>query len=932
MKKLIPVFLLILFIGFSMNSFAQISGYTFSQSAGAYTEITGTLFDSSTSTSGLTSLDDVVYLSRAIGFDFAFNGVTYTTYNMNTNGQVTFGTTSPGAGNYTPISSTVLYAGAIAGMGKDLQGLFGFTATRTAASSTLTGVTDFAGIVVGKIISGTGIAAGTRCTGFNIGLGEVYLSAAATSAGTTTLNCCSAELRSETTGSVGSRVHTIQWKNFKRYSSATLVDNFNFQIKLYEGTNIIEIVYGNYQANTTAIQIQVGLRGPNNTDFNNRKTAGGAWNATVAGTLNTDTCRLVSTNVPASGLTFQYTPPVILNDVAVVANIAPSGSYIVGSSPITPIAKIKNNGLNNQLTPFMIVYKITGPVTYADSTADTISAGLDHNVSFPSQFNPTVMGIYNVTIYTELSTDQNRFNDTLKTSFSVDPQPNYGNDSGYYFANNLATTQPSYPRWSWKDTTGSKNLVLNGVSQQTVTGSLDDGYWKKSIKAIMLECNQDTSLFKKIKFNGALYDSIFIGTNGIIGLTEAFGTYSISDFNIDGAQVAKNAILPLWHDNNLSNTTGGSNRLSYKIKQNQLIITYDRAVSFAPTTDWVTYQVVIGLVKGAGEDNSNWRVTFADTTNQRTSSSFLANYLAQYPSTPPAATTFRNFVMGWSGNGAPNAYAGYVSSGNPFPASPVTQMSVRRPIFNTSTGAGLAIEFGPDINSLNTHEGILVTLGMSFEGLQSNTRVRDTVDIYLRDGNQAPYKIMEYYRVYLDSIYNGSYNLGIAQIEFSMFKRGYPIYFVIKHRNSIRSWSPLISTLSSNLAHDFTAAITSIYGSNGVLVNGAASFFAGDITQDGVVDGADGALVDNDASNFEAGDYLTTDLNWDGIVDGADGVFTDNNASNFVGEIAPPGATGIVEPTVVNYNYNLIYEINKSLPDVYAQPKIDLNSVTTEKK
>lgn len=931
MKKLFPVLMLFLFFSYSLKTNAQISGYTYSQPAGAYSEITGTLFDSATSTSGVTSLDDVVYLSRAIGFTFAFNGVSYTTYNMNTNGQVTFGATSPTGTNYTPISSTIAYAGAIAGMGRDLQGIFGFTATRTATSTTLTGVTDFDGIVVGKIISGTGIVAGTRCTGFDTGLGEVYLSAGASSSGTGTLNCCSGELRSETTGSVGSRVHTIQWKNFKRFGSTQLLDNFNFQIKLYEGTNVIEIVYGSYQANATATQIQVGLRGPNNTDFNNRKTAGAAWNATVAGTFNYDTCRLVSTNVPASGLTFQYTPPVITDDVTVIANIAPTGSYIIGSAPITPIARIKNVGTNNQLTPFMIVYKILGPANYQDSTSDTISAGLEHDVSFPSQFNPSIVGIYNVIIYTELSNDQNRFNDTLKTSFSVDPQPNYGSDSGYFYANNLATGQPSFPRWSWKDTTGSKNLVLNGVSQQTVTGSLDDGYWRKSIKSIMLECNQDTSLFKKIKYNGVLYDSVFIGTNGIIGLTEAFGTYSINDFNIDGAQVPKNAILAFWHDANLGTITGGTNRLSYKIKQNQLIITYDRAVSFAPTTDWVSYQVVLGLVKGEGEDNSNWRVTFADTTNQNTSSSFLTNYLAQYPATPPAATIFRNYVMGWTVNGAPNVYAGYVSSANPFPATPVTQLSVKRPVFNLTTGAGLAVEFGPDINALNTHEGLLVILGISLEGLQSGQRVRDTVDIYLRDGNQAPYKIMEYHRVYLDSTHNGTYSFGITQIEFSMLKRGYPFYLVVKHRNSIPSWSPLLSTLAGTIAHDFTFALSSIYGNNGVLVNGAASFYTGDITQDGLVDGADGLLIDNDAANFEVGDYLTTDLNWDGIVDGNDGIFTDNNAANFVSEITPPGAISVTLPQVIRYDYKSPYEDNMIIPDPYAQPKIDLNA-SQEKK
>lgn len=925
MKKTIPVLLLLLFFGISTSSFAQVAGYTFSQPAGAYTEITGTLFDSATTSF---TLDDVLYLSRAIGFSFVFNGISYTTYNMNTNGQITFGATSPTGTNYLPISSTIAYAGAIAGMGRDIQGLFGFSATRTITSTTLTGVVDFTGIVIGKIIIGTGIPAGTRVTGFNTGLGEVYISAGATSSGTSILNCYSGELRSETTGSVGSRVHTVQWKNFKRFGGS--VDNFNFQIKLYEGTNQIEIVYGNYVSNTAVTQIQVGLRGASNADFNNRKTAGAAWNATVAGTFNYDTCRLVNTNVPPSGLTFRYTPPVITDDVGVSANIAPSGIYIVGGSPITPSAKVKNYGTNNQLTPFMVVYRITGPTTYADSTSDTVSAGLENTVTFPSQFSPSVAGTYNVTIYTELGNDQNRFNDTLKTSFVVDPQPNYGNDSGYYFANNLATNQPSYPKWIWKDTTGSKNLVLNAASQQTIIGNLDDGYWRKSVREAMLECNQDTSVFKKIKYNGVLYDSFFVGTNGIIGLTEAFGTYSINDFNIDGAQAPKSAILAFWHDANFGNLQGGTNRLSYRIKQNQLIITYDRAVSFAPTTDWVSYQVVIELVKGAGDDNSNWRVTFADTTNQNTSTSFLANYLAQYPAIPPAFTTFRNYVMGWTNNGAPSVYAGYVSTGNPFPATPVTQLSVRRPVFNLTTGAGLAVEFGPDQNALNKHDGLWLCFALSLEGLQSGQRVSDTIDLYVRDCLTPPYKIMHYDRVYLDSAHNGAYSYGYKYVEISMLKRGRPVYIVIGHRNSIRSWSNSVSTMNDTMYYDYTSGVGQTYGNNATLVNGAASFYTGDITQDGVVDGGDGALVDNDASNFVTGDYVTTDLNWDGIVDGADGLFTDNNSANFVAEIAPPGASAFTLPPFIKYEYKSPYENVMIIPDPYAQPKIDFNA--SEKK
>ncbi|MBK8984028.1 MAG: dockerin type I repeat-containing protein [Ignavibacteria bacterium] len=924
MKKLFTATLVFVIMCFALKTHAQVSLYSFASGIGAYVPITGTLIDSSRGTSGAASLDDVLYTAQNIGFDFVMNGGTYSTYSFNTNGQLAFGTGLTGT-NYSPISGTLTYPSCIAAMARDLQGIFGFAATRTISSTTLTGVSSFEGIVVGKLVLGTGIATGTLVTGFNTGLGEVYISIAATSSGSSTLNCASAELRSETTGAVGSRVHTLQFSNFKRFSSSTLIDNFNFQIKLYETTNIIEVVYGSNQANSTAITPQVGLRGINNTDFNNRTTATD-WTATSAGGVNTATCTLNDLVFPPSGLEFSWTPPIINNDVAPTENVAPL-KIEAGDPGVFPEAKIKNLGINDQNVPFATVYKITGPVNYQDSTFETLLAGQEKTITFPSLFVPGAVGNYAVTIYTRLPGDQVSFNDTLKTSFSVNPEANYGNGNGYFYANNLAVNQPSYPTWGWKDTSGSRSIIIDNIVQPGITrvGSTnDDAYFVLSLKQMLLEFNQDTT-DKHLKFNGICFDSIFPGTNGIIGLTQQFGTYSINDFNIDGAQVANNAILAFWHDANFGNLQGGSNRLSYKVKHNQLLITYDRAVSFSPTTDWVSYQVVIEIAKGCAAPNSNWRVTFADTTNQNTSSSFYDNYIAQTTATLPDPTVFRNYVMGWSGVGVNNIYSGYVSTGNPFPASPVTQVKVKRPVFDAN-GIGLAVEFGPDQNELNLHDVVYLDLSLSLEGLQSNGRVRDTVEVIIRDGNSAPYKIMQRTKVYLDSAHNGTFAYGRKVIEATVIKDQYPLLLEVRHRNSITTWSNIFIANSVAIAYNFTIGLPQIYGNNGTMVNGAASYFAGDVNGDQVVDLADVALIDNDAFNFVAGDYVITDVNWDGVVDLVDAAIADNNAFNFVSEVKFPGAVRPFTEEPVNYNYKAPAEI-KILPDAYAEPKIDLNAV-----
>jgi len=62
--------------------------------------------------------------------------------------------------------------------------------------------------------------------------------------------------------------------------------------------------------------------------------------------------------------------------------------------------------------------------------------------------------------------------------------------------------------------------------------------------------------------------------------------------------------------------------------------------------------------------------------------------------------------------------------------------------------------------------------------------------------------------------------------------------------------------------------------------------FSGDVNQDGVIDGTDAGLIDNDAFNFGSG-YISTDLNYDDIVDATDASLADNNAYNFVGSVRP---------------------------------------------
>jgi len=416
MKKTIAFFAVVFFLCTCMNTFAQVNTYSFSQFGGTYSEITGgTVVASATGTSGATSIDDVTFLTQAIPFTFNFNGTGYTTYSISSNGFITFGATAPLSGTYGPISATTAYDGAASVTGRDIQGCFSTNATRTITSATLTGVTNFAGVVVGRIITGTGIPAATTVTGFNIGLGEITMSAAATSTGTAAVTIAAGELRSETIGPLGSQVHVIQWKNFRKFGTGGLNDNFNMQIRLYETSNLIEFIYGAVSSNATNAAPQVGLRGLTNADFNNR--TGAVWNASTAGAINTASMTLVTASVPVSGQTYQWTPPLppVADDVGVInSNIFNGRIYSVGKN-YDFTATVKNFGTNTQnIVP--VYYSLNGgsPVGPVNTVGPIPTNGTE-DVSFNSGFaiGFITSGINEVKIYTALTGDQNLVNDTL---------------------------------------------------------------------------------------------------------------------------------------------------------------------------------------------------------------------------------------------------------------------------------------------------------------------------------------------------------------------------------------------------------------------------------------------------------------------------------------------------------------------------------------
>lgn len=115
-----------------------------------------------------------------------------------------------------------------------------------------------------------------------------------------------------TIGTAPNRTFVVQYNNARRYSGSTINGDFNFQIRLNETSNVIDVVYGNCTPQTNNnYGVQVGLRGSNNADFNNRSLGSNfIWdNTTAGGANNAATCRTRSNAYPNSGRTFTWAPP-----------------------------------------------------------------------------------------------------------------------------------------------------------------------------------------------------------------------------------------------------------------------------------------------------------------------------------------------------------------------------------------------------------------------------------------------------------------------------------------------------------------------------------------------------------------------------------------------------------------------------------------------
>ena len=176
----------------------------------------------------------------------------------------------------------------------------------------------------------------------------------------------------------------------------------------------------------------------------------------------------------------------------------------------------------------------------------------------------------------------------------------------------------------------------------------------------------------------------------------------------------------------------------------------------------------------------------------------------------------------------------------------------------------------------------LTALIEGFYDQVSNNMVNDTAGIYLRN-NSAPYNIIDSSKGMLSSSGTGAYI-------FSNAVNSINYYLVIKHRNSIETWSKTAQQFTASaLSYNFTTANSQAYGDNMKQADSSPlrfAIFSGDVNQDGFINLTDVVVIYNDAGNFVTG-YKVTDVNGDNITDLSDVIIANNNSAGFVTVVRP---------------------------------------------
>ncbi len=289
---------------------AQVAGYGFSQNNSPYVPITGGIVIAAQSQiTGQFNVFEGIYTlpAGAIPFPFVFNGNTYAGGYVSGKGFMTFGSVRP----YSYFDPRPHGGPPYAGVAFPLS------------STDETGYEGAIAAIGGNLRSQS-----------------------------------NGEIRYETIGSAPNRVFVLQWSHAVVSGSG---EDLNFQIRLHETSNEVELAYGTCTSGTQSNTVQVGLRGSTPSDFQNR--SGQDWTSSTVGLVNTATLPIQPGVVPPAGLRFHFLPA--------APQPCPLPFSLVATNLTGTTATLTWRTLGSSPGPYQVVY---GPVGFNPATATPVTA------------------------------------------------------------------------------------------------------------------------------------------------------------------------------------------------------------------------------------------------------------------------------------------------------------------------------------------------------------------------------------------------------------------------------------------------------------------------------------------------------------------------------------------------------------------------------
>ncbi len=433
---------------------------------------------------------------------------------------------------------------------------------------------------------------------------------------------------------------------------------------------------------------------------------------------------------------------------------------------------------------------------------------------------------------------------TLNGQMSLGNQP--GGDLN--IGGNLSITGSLYPQ--------SRAVTFNGSTAQTLTGTTAFDY-------LTINNPAGVVLASDVVVNNAL--ALTSGLLDVATHTLLLG----SSAGVSGTPSATNMIVGTTGSGKVKKliNSAAPHSFTFPVGDNSSTAEYSPVTYTLNSGSFTTDTVVVMVTNAKHANNSEltnylnryWIVANSGVTNP--------NYTAVFTYVPADVVGSEASLSGALWNGSSWVNLGTVNSGaHTFTASNQTVFGDFTAMLIASSGS-VAVTVIPQ--------------GFYNDGDYLNSR--DTINVLLA-GAGSPYAVVDSAFAVLDSV------TFTATAVLSSAPSG-SYYLVIKHRNSIETWStaPIAFTQGSTAAFDFTTAASQAYGNNLVAVGSVPRYamYSGDVNQDGYVDPLDLSLVDQSSFNYEAGTGLSTDINGDHFVDPLDLSICDQNSFNYVGVKTP---------------------------------------------